>query len=92
MKVIFRESAYRDLNEIYDWIARDRPAAADRVIDRIVKSTELLGHFPYIGHAGRLAGTQEWVVSGLPYIIVYTVDAAAEELTIIAVFRGSQNR
>jgi toxin ParE1/3/4 len=66
MKVIVREAAYRDLDEIHTWIARDRPAGADRVIDRIVESTEPLGHFPYIGHAGKTPGTQEWVVAGLP--------------------------
>jgi plasmid stabilization system protein ParE len=46
MKVIVREAAYRDLDEIYAWIARDRPAAGGRMIDRIVKGTQLLGHFP----------------------------------------------
>jgi toxin ParE1/3/4 len=92
MKIVFRETAYRDLEEIHAWIAKDRPAAADRVIDRIVSSAELLGHFPYIGHAGRTPGTQEWVVGGLPYIVVFTVDRETDELTIVAVFHGAQNR
>jgi toxin ParE1/3/4 len=92
MKVIFREAAYRDLDEIHAWIAKDRPAAADRVIDRIIQGTELLGHFPYIGHAGRAPGTQEWVVAGLPYILVYTVDPETDELAIIANFHGARDR
>lgn len=92
MKVIVRESAYRDLDEIYIWIAKDNPAAADRVINEIIDSTELLGHFPYIGHAGRAFGTQEWVVAGLPYIVVYTVDPGADELAVIGVFHGARNR
>jgi plasmid stabilization system protein ParE len=45
MRVIVRESAYRDLDNIRDWIAKDRPIVADRVIERIVQSTELLGNF-----------------------------------------------
>jgi addiction module RelE/StbE family toxin len=92
MKVIIREVAYRDLDEIHAWIAKDRPAAADRVIDRIIQSTELLGHFPYIGHAGRARGTQEWIVTGLPYILVYTVNQEADELTVVGVFHGARNR
>jgi plasmid stabilization system protein ParE len=62
------------------------------MIDRIVKSTELLGHFPYIGHAGRTPDTLEWVVTGTPYIVVYTIDHEAEDLTVVAVFHGSRNR
>jgi toxin ParE1/3/4 len=92
MKIIVRESAYRDLDEIHAWIAKDNPAAADRVIDQIIESTELLGHFPYIGHKGRAVGTQEWVVAGLPYIVVYTVDREADELIVIGVFQGARNR
>jgi toxin ParE1/3/4 len=92
MKVIVREVAYRDLDEIHAWISKDRPAAADRVIDRIISSTELLGHFPYIGRTGKTPGTREWVVSGLPYIVVYAVDEDAAELAVIGVFHARRNR
>jgi len=92
MKFIVRESAYRDLDEIHAWITKDDLAAADRVIERIIQSTELLGHFPHIGHRGRAAGTQEWVVPGSPYIVVYTIDQRAEEVVVIAVFHGAQSR
>ena len=92
MKVLLREVAYRDLDEIRAWIAKDNPPAADRVIDRIISSTELLGHFPYIGRTGEAFGTREWVVSGTPYIIVYMVDDKADELTVIGIFHGRRNR
>lgn len=46
----------------------------------------------HIGHAGRDSGTYEWVVVGLPYIIVYEVDEAAEDVSIVAVFHGAQRR
>jgi toxin ParE1/3/4 len=73
MNVIIREAAYSDLDRIYFWIAQDRPRAARGVIDRILNSIELLGLFPDLGHAGKLLGTYEWVVGGLPYIIVYMI-------------------
>jgi plasmid stabilization system protein ParE len=44
MKVIIRESAYDDLDRIYAWmIAKDRPRAADAVLDLIPKSADRLG-------------------------------------------------
>jgi toxin ParE1/3/4 len=46
-----------------------------------------------MGHAGRVAGTHEWVVRGFPYIIVYEPGAAdSDEVTILGVFHGSQDR
>ena len=92
MRVIVRESAYDDLDRIYAWIAKDRPRAADSVTDRILDSIERLGHLPHIGHVGRAPGTYEWVVTGLPYIVVYTIDSDNNELHIIAVFHGAQDR
>ena len=92
MKAIVRDSAYADLERIFAWIAHDRPAAASRVVDLILENTERLVRFPLMGHAGRVAGTLEWVVPGLPYIVVYTVDERQDELVVIAVFHGAQER
>jgi plasmid stabilization system protein ParE len=47
---------------------------------------------PYMGHLGRSHGTYEWVVVGLPYVIVYEINEAAHEIAIIAVFHGAQDR
>jgi plasmid stabilization system protein ParE len=92
MKVIIREAAYDDLDRISVWIAKDRPRSADSAIDRILESAERLGHFPYMGHVGRVSGTYEWVVSALPYIIVYTINTNDDEVTVVAVFHGAQDR
>ena len=92
MKVIIREAAYDDLDRISVWIAKDRPRSADSVIDRILESAERLGHFPYMGHVGRVPGTYEWVVPTLPYIIVYTINTNDDEVTVVAVFHGAQDR
>jgi len=70
----------------------DCKRSADSVIDRILESIGQLGRFPYLGHSGKAAGTHEWVVTGLPYIVVYEVDSGNEELRVIAVFHGAQNR
>jgi plasmid stabilization system protein ParE len=71
MNAVVDDQASDDLDEIYAWIAKDRPEAADSVNDRILAAIESLARLPQMGHAGRVPGTYEWVVHGLPYIIVF---------------------
>jgi len=92
MKVFVRDSAYADLEQIHAWIAADKPHAARSVIQRIGASIERLGQFPHLGHAGTVAGTLEWIVPHLPYIIVYVLDDAIDELRVIAVFHAARDR
>ena len=44
------DEAIRWLVEIHDYIARDNPAAAQRVVDGIAKKAEILELFPEAGH------------------------------------------
>ena len=92
MKVIIREAAYTDLERIFAWIAKDNPSAAHVVVDRIFAAIDRLAEFPRMGRSGTVSGTCEWIVHGLPYIIVYTFDAEQDELAIIAFFHGAQDR
>jgi addiction module RelE/StbE family toxin len=93
MKIVIRETAYHDVERIYAWIARDSPRNAQSVIRRIDAAIEdKLAFFPFMGRPGRAAGTREWVVRGLPYIIVYRVDEGRDELTVLSVFHGAQDR
>jgi plasmid stabilization system protein ParE len=90
MRVIIREAAYDDLDRIYAWIAKDRPRSADGVTAAILKSTERLGRFPYIGHDGSAPGTFEWVIPGLRYIVVYRIREIEDLILVDAVFHGAQ--
>jgi plasmid stabilization system protein ParE len=92
MKVILEAAAYADLERIHAWIAADRPNAARSVVERILDAAERLGSFPEIGRLGRVTGTREWVVRGLPYIIVYRVDRDLGAVVVHAVFHGAQDR
>jgi toxin ParE1/3/4 len=67
----FTEEAQADLVEIAAWLGSRNPLAADRVIETILADIEQLGHFPLIGHAGRVPDTRELVISGLPYVVIY---------------------
>jgi plasmid stabilization system protein ParE len=92
MKVRYRRRAQFDIENIHDYIAERSPRAATEVVARIRHAADRLGFLPHMGHVGRALGTYEWAVVGLPYIIVYEIDGAAQEIAIIAVFHGAQDR
>jgi toxin ParE1/3/4 len=92
MRVRYRRRAQLDIENIHEYIDKRNPRAASEVVARIRHAADRLGMLPYMGHVGRARGTYEWVVVGLPYIVVYEVDEAAAEVAIIAVFHGAQDR
>jgi len=77
---------------IYEYIRERNPVAATEVIARIRLAAERLTEFPRMGHAGRVSGTHEWVVRGLPYITVYEVSATETDEVLLGVFHGAQDR
>ena len=92
MKVRYRQRALADVENIYDYLNERSPRAASEIVARIRAAADRLGQWPHMGHLGRVAMTYEWVVVGSPYVIVYELDETADELAIIAVFHGAQDR
>lgn len=92
MKIVIREEAVQDLEEIQDWIEKDSPAAAVRMIKRIRAKIDLLlvPGAAEMGRPGSDKGTRELIEK--PYIIVYELSSSREEITILAVFHGAQER
>ena len=92
MKVRFSRRALAHLDEIYDFIAtRDEPFYGQRVIERIRAGTFLLQILPYAGHQGKVPGTLEHVIPGLPYIIVYRVEIGdRDQVTILGIYHGNR--
>ena len=72
-----------------EYIAKNNPPAAERVVTAIVESTERLRKYPAIGRPGRVLGTRELVVSGTPYIVPYRVRGDVVE--IVRVFHAARN-
>jgi plasmid stabilization system protein ParE len=92
MKLVFDDLALSDLEDIFNWIANDNSAAAKAVVERIFSSVEHLAKFPHMGHAGRDAGTFEWVVPRLPYIVVYEIHRDRNEVIVVGVVHGARDR
>jgi len=78
LNVNFTPQARDDLFSIRDWIAEDDARVADQVIARIVQTAMMFGQFPMLGRVGRIAGTREFSVVGLPYLIVYRIESETE--------------
>ena len=80
--VTWSRAALDDLKSQVSYIARDNPAAARRVAATIRKTGDALADFA-IGHPGRVAGTYEKSIGGLPYIIAYVIDMRGDEEVIV---------
>ena len=88
-KIIWTEPALERLDAIADYIAKDKPDAADRLVRRIFERVDLLEQFPEIGRRVpemRQSPYRELVVS--PCRIVYRIEGDA--VMIIFVIRGEQ--
>jgi toxin ParE1/3/4 len=78
------------LQEIRDYVAKDKPDAAARLATRIVTLVEALKDHPYLGRAGSEPGVRELVVGGTPYLVFYRV--RAQRVIITTIWHGAQSR
>ena len=71
MQIRWTYKALDNLDAAVEYIAADNPTAAQKVAKRIWDSVLLLKNQPGRGRPGRVLGTRELIISGLPYIIPY---------------------
>ncbi|WP_183800566.1 type II toxin-antitoxin system RelE/ParE family toxin [Mycoplana azooxidifex] len=84
--------ALEDLKQQIRPIARDDPAAARSVVGRIDAAATMLGERP-VGRPGRVGGTYEKSVNGLPYVIAYSIETrdGRETVFILRVIHTARN-
>jgi addiction module RelE/StbE family toxin len=80
--------ALADLEAIGDFVARDNPNAAGRIVSRIVEAVETLRDHSHLGRPGRIAGTRELVIADTPYLVPYRV--VDDDVQILAVIHGAR--
>jgi toxin ParE1/3/4 len=88
VRVRWLRRALRNLDEEAEYIARDNPQAAARIVERIATNIDRLGNHPASGRIGRVPGTRELVITGTPYIVPYRVRTNAVE--ILRVFHAAR--
>jgi toxin ParE1/3/4 len=73
MRIRWSLPAIRQLTSIRAYIARDNPAAANRVGSDIMDAVDRLAIFPRMGRQGRNAGFRELVIPRWPYLVAYKI-------------------
>lgn len=92
MRLRYSAEAISQIRDILSYIRNRDETAAKRVAARLEAAARRITHFQQIGRPGTDPGTREWVLPGLPYILVYEIDEPADEVVIIAVFHSAQDR
>ena len=90
MHVRWTTEAADDLERICDYIALERPDSARRVAESVVERISELRAFPRIGRPGRVAGTREIAFPPLPYVAVYEIFEAQDEVRVLRILHGAQ--
>lgn len=75
-QVRWSETAFAALEEQIAYVATRSPSAAARIVDILDAAASTLGEMP-TGRPGRMTGTYEKSVTGLPYILSYAIDGDA---------------
>lgn len=89
MRLRWTNLASDDLDHIEEYIAEDDPLIAIDVVLRVIDKVELiLPEHPTAGRIGRVEGTRELVIHGLPFVVVYR--EFPSEIHILRVLRDSQ--
>ena len=92
MKVVFAERARRDIDDIYDSIARHNPEAAQHVEDAIRAACEGAGDLPYASAATDEPNVRRLPLVRYPYTIFYRIDATVGQVEIVRVVHGARVR
>jgi toxin ParE1/3/4 len=87
-KILWLKYARQDLYDIRDYISQDNPEAAAKTILTIIDIVERLAKLPEMGKPGRIEGTRELIVSGLPYTVPYWIKE--EQVEILRVFHQAR--
>jgi toxin ParE1/3/4 len=92
-RVVWSKHALNDFRGVIGYIAADNPDAAERVADRIDRTVQAMAA-TLTGRKGRISGTYEKVVRGLPYIIAYALGdepKGHETVTVLRVIHGARD-
>ncbi len=88
----FTEKAEADLDQVWAYIARDNPGAADTMIETILENSRIYVQFPNLGQRQEelRSGLRSVVVS--PYVVYYRpVQGTIELLRVLHCARDIKN-
>jgi len=88
VQVRWLRRALENLDQEVEYVARDDPEAAARIVERIAMSLDRLAIYPASGRPGRVPGTRELVIAGTAYVVPYRVRGQIVE--ILRIFHGAR--
>lgn len=88
MRLSWTSPASHDLAALHSYVRAESFQAADRILDQIVKATEMLVRQPRLGRTGRIAGTRELVIVRTPFLVVNQI--REDTIQILAVLHGKR--
>ena len=90
-EVIWPFRAVRELDAIGEYIARDRPAAARRLIAELQRRVGQLAQFPFSGAKFRRTRTGLYrEISYKKYRMFYRVDRRAKRVYVATIWHGAR--
>ena len=90
VEIVWSPLARLRLQEIHDYVAKDKPMAAERLAMRIVAAVQALRKYPHMGRAGAGPEIRELVIGKTPYVVFYKV--RGRTITINTIWHGAQRR
>ena len=90
LTVSWLRMALQDMQSCAEFIAQDNPEAAKLIVDRIWQEGQSLSSLPDRGRPGRVPGTRELVLQGLPYFLAYRVKE--KSVQILRVIHTARHR
>ncbi|MGI1939194.1 type II toxin-antitoxin system RelE/ParE family toxin [Shewanella oncorhynchi] len=84
MRVKWLRKAAQNLEDAYDYLAKDNPKVAQAFVQDVYRLVNLLPVQPAMGRAGRVVGTREQIIQDYPFIIPYRVKQ--DEIHILRIF------
>jgi addiction module RelE/StbE family toxin len=91
-RVVWVKSARKDFREALEYVKERSPQGAETIVSRIEQALTLLAERLH-GRPGRVAGTYEKTITGIPYIIAYELDdrATPPALVVLRVIHAARN-
>jgi len=79
--------ALRDVEEIYRYVAADKPDAARKLAGKLLLAGDQLALHPYLGREASAKGMRELIVGS--YLLVYRV---REDVEIVTLLHGARRK
>jgi toxin ParE1/3/4 len=88
MQVRWTAAAADDLEQIADYLFRETPQHATRLIRSLYDAVFALRTFLMRGRPGKKAGTRELVIQSTPYVVVYQL--GGDVVYVARILHGAQ--